>query len=235
MEHPQKAGCSFPQFVVRVNEKLFLVMAELCLVGMPRKMGPMKSQSFYRNQLRLAIGDEAFNAIPDREPAKRVRPPVQRRPRIEARQRIVLCGLVPAIVAAGFTVGECAVLCVIAREHKRRGRCDLTIGEISYSAQCGRTLVQNALRQAVRYGLISIDHRRVAYDRNLPNVVTIISRAWLAWLRLGPARPRPWGGGGWQSPRERVQKSERKPIHPSDVQPARGCPNNRAGHSEPYK
>lgn len=156
----------------------------------------MQSTSYYRTQLRLAIGAEAFDAIPEREPPPRAaRPPVQRRPRIEARQRIILGGSVPAIVAAGFTVAEVSVLCVLAAEHKRHGRCDLTIGEIAYRAQCCRTIVQRALRQAVRYGLISVDYRRVSYGRNLPNIVTIINRTWLAWLRLGPARPRPWGGG----------------------------------------
>lgn len=190
---------------------------------------------YYRQQLRLAIGDEAFDAIPDREPycpPKQIRPRVQRRPRIEARQRIVLCGLVPAKVAAGFTVGECAVLCVLAREHKRRGRCDLTIGEIAYWAQCCRTLVQNTLRQAARYGLIDIDRRRVAYNRNLPNVVTIVSRTWLAWLRLGPTRPRPWGGGGWTSPKQRqggFTNLSRNPSVLKDVQRS-GQPRWRGGN-----
>lgn len=162
--------------------------------GAPPRKGQMPSTSHYRQQLRLLIGDEAFDAIPDAE-QQRQRPPVQRRPRIEARQRIVLSGLVPARVAAGFTVGELAVLCVIAEEHKRHGCCTLTVGALAYRAQVCRTIVQRALRQAVRQDLIRVDHRRVSRSRNLSNLVTLTSEVWKAWLRLGPRRPRPWGGG----------------------------------------
>jgi hypothetical protein len=148
-------------------------------------------------QLRLQIGDAAFDALPDaRRPARAPRKPVQRRSRIEARQRLVLGGSVPAIVAAGFTTAEVAVLCVLASEHKRHGRCELTVGEIARLAQCCRTVVQNCLYWAERRGLLEVQRRRVARDRNAPNVVRIVSRTWIAWLRLGPSRPRPWGGAG---------------------------------------
>ena len=42
--------------------------------------------------------------------------------------------------------------------------------------------VQNALRHAERIGLISIAERRVAGRRNLPNVVRVVSKEWLAWI-----------------------------------------------------
>lgn len=158
-----------------------------------------------RAQLRLAIGDEAFDQLPDHPVAKKqqgvppARTPTNHRVRIEARQRIALGGYVPGRIAAGFTVGEIAVLAVIAAQHKVHGRCTLTVGEIARRASCGSTTVRNALAWASRCALIRIDRRRIAHDRNLPNVITIVSQVWLAWLRLGPARPRPWGGGGFRS------------------------------------
>ena len=42
--------------------------------------------------------------------------------------------------------------------------------------------VQNALRHAERIGFISIAERRVAGRRNLPNIVRVVSREWLAWI-----------------------------------------------------
>jgi hypothetical protein len=177
----------------------------------PRREDPMLNE----RQLRLMIGDEAYDALPDRKPRSFAHPPrpkVQRRPRIEARQRIILGGYIPAIVAAGFTVAEQAVLCVFAYEVKRHGRCALTVGEIAYKAQCCRTIVQRALRQAQRYGLIAVDHRRVARDRNLANIVRIVSRVWLAWLRLGPSRPRPWGRGGWVYESVQTPKRYKKEV-----------------------
>ena len=63
------------------------------------------------------------------------------------------------------------------------------------TANACRTVVQNTIHHAERWGILRVQRRKVARDRNLPNLITIAHRAWLAWLRLGPARPRPWGGG----------------------------------------
>ena len=46
---------------------------------------------------------------------------------------------------------------------------------------CRRT-VQNALRHAERLGLVSITERPRDGARNLPNIVRVISREWLAWI-----------------------------------------------------
>jgi len=48
-----------------------------------------------------------------------------------------------------------------------------------------RSLVKNALRTAARLGLLTGEERRREGRRNLPNVVRIVSREWLAWLALG--------------------------------------------------
>jgi hypothetical protein len=69
----------------------------------------------------------------------------------------------------------------------------LTVREIERRANCCRTIVHRALREAVRVGHIKVTYRKVAIRWNLPNVITIVSRRWVAWLRLAPSRPRPWG------------------------------------------
>lgn len=145
-------------------------------------------------QLRLAIGDDAWNAIPDAHPAA-PRLPRQRRPRLEARHRLALSGYVPAIIGCGFTEGQTAVLAILAIEHKKHGYCDLTQTKIGRDANAGRDLVQRTIYQAERWGHIKVERSKSARDRNRPNRITIVNKTWLAWLRLGPSRPRPWGGG----------------------------------------
>ena len=50
-----------------------------------------------------------------------------------------------------------------------------------------RTTVQNALRQARRLGLITVEERRPPGRRkSLNNIVRIVSEEWLTWLRRGP-------------------------------------------------
>ena len=93
----------------------------------------------------------------------------------------------PPPLAAKFTWGEVAVLRVIGDEVKRHGACSLYIDAIAAMAGMHRTTVQNALRQARRLGLITVEERRPPGRRkSLNNIVRIVSEEWLTWLRRGP-------------------------------------------------
>jgi hypothetical protein len=60
------------------------------------------------------------------------------------------------------------------------------------------TTVRNALRAARGLGLLTIEERRLTAWRNAPNVVRIVSREWLAWLRLRAPKERARGeGANW--------------------------------------
>jgi len=52
-------------------------------------------------------------------------------------------------------------------------------------------MVQNALREATRLGLVTIEERRREGRRNLPNVVRIVSKEWSSWLARGGRSSRP--------------------------------------------
>lgn len=110
---------------------------------------------------------------------------------IERRRAVAASGAVPSRLAAGFTTAEIACLAIIAAEVKRHGSCQLHLDAIAARAGCCRTKVQDALRQAVRLGLVHVRERRRAGLKSLSNVVTVTSPEWRAWLRL----------------RDRVQKS----------------------------
>ena len=63
-------------------------------------------------------------------PAKRPRSP-DRQASLERRRRQAMSGVVPAKIAASFTMGELAVLTVIARQCQRAGVCTLHIDAIA--------------------------------------------------------------------------------------------------------
>src|SRR4051812_42168574 len=100
------------------------------------------------------------------------------------RRRWAASGLLPPQLASHFTPAETAVLAVIAAEALRHGRCTLTVGHIAALAGVSETTGRNAIRAARALDLLHVEERRVAAWRNLPNRITIVSREWLAWLRL---------------------------------------------------
>ena len=117
-------------------------------------------------------------------PAKRPRSP-DRQASLERRRRQAMSGAVPAKIAATFTLGELAVLSVIAREVQRRdGTCALPLDAIAALAGVSRTTVQNSLRQARRLGLLEVKERRRRGLPSLTNVIRVISKEWSAWLKL---------------------------------------------------
>ena len=118
-------------------------------------------------------------------PARRPPSSPDRRRSLERRRRQATSGIVPSKLASAFTMGELAVLTVIGRQCQRGGACTLHIDAIAALAGVCRTVVKNALRAARAGGLILVKERRIPGRKSLTNVVTVISREWLAWLRLG--------------------------------------------------
>ena len=120
-------------------------------------------------------------------PAKRQRSP-DRQASLERRRRQAMSGVVPARIAASFTQAEAAVLTVIARQCQRAGVCSLPVDMVAALVGVSRSTVKNAVRLAVRLGLIERRERR---RRGLPsktNVIKVISAEWSAWLKLGEHR-----------------------------------------------
>jgi Bacterial regulatory proteins, gntR family len=152
---------------------------------------------------------EARRALP--APQKPPQRRVGSRPRspasMERRRRWAASGALPPALAARFTLAETAVLAVIAAEVLRHSRCTLTVGHLAALAGVSETTVRNALREARGLGLLSIEERRLTGWRNAPNVVRIVSREWLAWLRLRASKE---GAGG--------REGGCKLVHPTPTQ-----------------
>jgi hypothetical protein len=112
------------------------------------------------------------------------------RPRVRAvclarRRLLATSGPMPPQLAQRFTVGELAVLRIMADEVLQHGVCTLSLQEIADRAGTGRTLARNAIQLAERHDLLASRQRPVKGAKNMTNVVTIISREWLLWLARG--------------------------------------------------
>lgn len=139
------------------------------------------------------------------EPLKMAPPShVGSRPRtdasLERRRRWAASGRLPPALATRFSLAEQAVLALVAAESVRRKDCRLAVGNLAALAGVSETTVRNAIREAVRLGLITVEERRITGWRNDTNVVRIVSAEWTAWLRLTRKRkeeaPAPVSEGG---------------------------------------
>lgn len=124
-------------------------------------------------------------------PPRRLQRAPQRPIAIARRRHLAASGPMPPALACKFTVSELAVLRIIGDEVRQHGLCDRCIDEIAARAGVCRRMVQNALREAARLGLLTIEERRREGRRNLPNVIRIISKEWTSWLSRGGRSSRP--------------------------------------------
>jgi hypothetical protein len=118
-------------------------------------------------------------------PPKRVQRSPDRARSIERRRTLAASGPMPPHLACRFTTGELAVLRIVADAVLTNGQCVLPVDAIAARAGVCRTTAQNAIRQAGREGLLTIQERRREGRRNDYNVVRVISAEWLSWIKRG--------------------------------------------------
>ncbi|MCJ2023974.1 helix-turn-helix domain-containing protein [Methylobacterium sp. J-067] len=133
---------------------------------------------------------------------------------IERRRRCAASGRLPPALAAKFSLAEQSALSIVAAETARRGDCRLSVPHLAALAGVAETTVRNAIREARKLGLLTVEERRLTGFRNDTNVVRIVSPEWTAWLRLarkgapsrgllgkgGVKRPSLPAGGGCKFP-----------------------------------
>jgi hypothetical protein len=102
---------------------------------------------------------------------------------IQRRRHQAALGYLPPATASAFTLGEQSVLSVIAiLTLKGGGICDAPIAKIAALAACSRTVVQSAIRQARRLGLLRVTERPRQGQPSLTNIVEITDKSWQQWL-----------------------------------------------------
>jgi DNA-binding MarR family transcriptional regulator len=117
------------------------------------------------------------------------RSPEQRSPDRRAsllrRREHAATGPLPPSIASTFTVGEIAVLRVVADEFLAHGACDRSVNELSARAGVCRSIVKQAIKYAERDGLITVLRRPRSGRKHLTNIIRVVRAEWLAWLDKG--------------------------------------------------
>lgn len=203
---------------------MFVEQLRQAVAAAPRDRLPEVTKAlwaaFAAGQVTEEDAEALSRAIEARTLLKGPQAPVRRsvgsRPRspasLERRRRWAASGLVPAQVACRFTVGEAAVLAVIAMVVTKHGDCRWPIGQIASVAGVSETTAKRALREARALGLITITERRLGAWRNDTNIVQIVGREWVTWLSL-----RGRGGGQFATPTNNKIKSKAKRSRGSGV------------------
>src|SRR3954470_908550 len=127
-------------------------------------------------------------------PLRRLQRAPQRPVAIARRRQLAASGPMPPALACKFTVSELAVLRIIGDEVRQHGHCDRCVDELAARPGVCRSMVQNAVREAARLGLLTVEERRREGRRNLPNIVRIVSKEWTAWLARGGRSSGPKAG-----------------------------------------
>ncbi len=73
----------------------------------------------------------------------------------------------------------------MADEIAAKGVCGLCLDAIAARAGVCRRLAQGAIRLAEGDGLLIVQERRHQGRKNDPNLIRILSREWLAWIKRG--------------------------------------------------
>jgi hypothetical protein len=119
------------------------------------------------------------------------RSPEQRSPDREAsikrRRQHAACGPLPPNLAAGFTMGELAVLKIVADEWLAHGVCDLSQNEIGARAGVSQAVVKRAIKGAelAPNSMVKVERRPRSGRKHLTNIIRITRDEWLVWLRKG--------------------------------------------------
>ena len=156
-------------------------------------------------------------------PSKRLQRAPERSVAIERRRRLACSGPMPPALASRFTTGQLAVLRIVGDEMARHGACGLPIDAIAARAGVCRRLAQAAIRLAEGDGLLTIQERRHEGRKNEPNVVRIISREWLQWLRRGGRSTAPalLGSIGCKTLHPMDKRDQQRQA--VDAGPSKGC------------
>jgi hypothetical protein len=151
-------------------------------------------------------------------PPRRLQKAPKRQVAIARRRHLAASGPMPPTLACKFTVSELAVLRIIGDEVRQHGQCDRCVDELAARAGVCRRMVQNAIREAARLGLLTVEERRREGRRNLPNIVRIVSKEWTSWLARGGRSSRPTAEApiGCKKMRPTDSRDKKDPSHMSE-------------------
>jgi hypothetical protein len=145
-----------------------------------------RQQRAGKTQWRLITGSSPRFWI-QRSPEQRS---PNRRASIERRRLHAASGMLPPWIAANYTMGEQAVLRIVADECLAHGVCALSRNEIAARAGVSHALAKRTLLIVERHGLISVKRRPRSGRKHLANITRIVRAEWIDWLKKGNRKSR---------------------------------------------
>ena len=112
--------------------------------------------------------------------------------RWQRKNRLGMSSPLPFYLERDFTVGQLAVVRIIADDVFSKGRCTCTMLELADRAGVSLSWAKQALRIAKVLGLLAIEERPQWRAKHKPNIITIISDDWLTWIKRAPRRKALW-------------------------------------------
>jgi hypothetical protein len=96
----------------------------------------------------------------------------------------------PPNIASSFTVGQQAVLRIVADEYLAHGACDRSRNELASRAGVSLTVVKQAIKLAeLDHSLVTVQRRPRSGRKHLTNIIRVVRAEWKAWLAKGRRRP----------------------------------------------
>lgn len=156
-------------------------------VGDDEAQGLAEALQRRRNAIRGSLAPVGIPATRGRTifPPKRPQRAPERTESRSRRRLLAASGPMPPFQAARFTTGQLAVLRIVADEIAAKGVCGLCLDAIAARAGVCRRLAQGAIRLAEGDGLLIVQERRHQGRKNDPNLIRVLSREWLAWIKRG--------------------------------------------------
>ena len=125
---------------------------------------------------------------------------------------------------------------IVTDEIREKGHCDRTIAEIAARAGICRSTAKNAVRAAAAMGLLTVQERRREGQKNLPNVIRVVSREWQLWIKRGGQRGEPQSSKAIGVKKITPTGKESKRERENGLPPSASVPESRSQHlGEPQK
>lgn len=181
--------------------------------------GPMKPLGAALQERRSIFPPRRYQRSPDRAASQ------------ERRKKLAASGPMPPHLAMRFTVGQLAVLGIVADEVTAEDACTLCVDAIAARAGVSRRLAQTSLRLAEGDGLLRIRERPRKGQPHDTNSIVILNQDWRAWVQRRNRGATEGGGCRNVHPSDNpVKISDRKRLEPT---PQRATEGEKAGRAGP--
>ncbi len=144
------------------------------------------------SKIHLPIPRGKSGGLPSYFPPKRRVLKERTAARWQRKNRLGMSSPLPFYLERDFTIGQLAVVRIVADDVFSKGRCTCTMLELADRAGVSLSWAKQAIRIAKTLGLLAIEERPQWRAKHKSNIITIISEDWLTWIKRAPRRKALW-------------------------------------------